>query len=65
MVKRENLHIRLTPRFKSILKHYVSLLRLQGKKITEGEIIEEALEQYEIENKCKRELEKSQRLFMR
>ena len=65
MVKRENLHVRLLPRFKTMLKHYVNLLRIQGSKKTEGEIIEEALELYEIERKFKEELNRTQRLFER
>ena len=64
-MKRKSLHIRIAPRLKNLLKHYVSLLRIQGKKTSEGQIIEEALEHYEIEKKCKGEVEKTRRFFER
>jgi len=63
LVKREDLHTRITPANKYHLKHYADLLNVQGKKVTIGMIIDEALECYELEKRCKQEQEKTRGWF--
>ena len=63
MVKLENMHLRISSKYRSYLRQYVNLLRIQGKKITESKVVEEALKQYDIEVKCKKEHAKISGLY--
>ena len=63
LVKREDLHTRVTSEHKYYLKHYAELLNVQGKKMTIGMILDEALDCYGLEKRCKQEQEKTHGLF--
>ena len=63
LVEREDLHTRVTSEHKYYLKHYSGLLNVSGKKMTIGMIIDEALDCYGLEDRCKQEQEKTHGLF--
>ena len=63
MVKTDDLHLRISSKYRDFLKQYVSLRRVRGKKITESKVVEAALKYYGIEEKCMEEHAKLDELF--
>ena len=63
LVEREDLHTRVTRGHKYHLKHLAELMNVQGKRMTIGMIIDEALDCYKLEEKCRQEQEKARNMF--
>lgn len=48
---------------KELIKRYVSLRKVLGEDISDGEIIEEALDVYDLEKRCEEQMKKVQEFF--
>ena len=63
MVKFEELHCRISAKNRELLRQYVSFLKIQGKRITESKIVDDALNMYGLEDRCREQHAKIEGLY--